>query len=263
MSRFRDGSAGDVNYGTIGRVYSRYRQPDPRIAKHIRDALGNARTVLNVGAGAGSYEPRDLDVTPVEPSETMRAQRPPFLSPAVDAVVEHLPFPDASFDAAMGTFTVHQWSDLEAGCAELRRITRGPIVILTADPDDLHRFWLNAYLPEVLDIEQSRYPRIDDLCELLGSPVTVTSVPIPLDCTDGFTEAYFGRPERFLEQEARKANSAWGFVPDPAIERFLSHLGDDLTSGAWDREYGHLRTTSEYHGSLRLIVRAGLSPTNV
>ena len=203
MGRRIDGSAGDVDYGTIGRDYARYRQPDPRIARAIREALGDVRTVLNVGAGAGSYEPFDLEVTAVEPSATMRAQRPPQLAPAIDAVAEDLPFPDASFDAAMATSTVHQWSNLAAGIGELRRVTRGPIVIMHSDPDALRGYWLNDYLPEALDVEARRFPALAHLVELLGSGTVVRSVPIPRDCTDGFAEAYFGRPERFLEPEVR------------------------------------------------------------
>jgi len=148
--RHQDGSAGDANYGAIGTGYARFRQPDPRIAAFIHQALGTAETVLNVGAGAGSYEPTDRSVTAVEPSASMRAQRPPHLPAAIDAAAERLPFPDRSFDAAMATFTIHQWADLGKGLAELRRVTRGPIALLTCDPALLDRFWLNAYAPEVI-----------------------------------------------------------------------------------------------------------------
>ena len=143
--RSDDGSAGDADYGQVGGSYSQYRRPDPRLAARIEEALGDAGTIVNVGAGAGSYEPLDRDVTPVEPSASMRVQRPPYLAPAVDATAENLPFADGSFDAAMTTFSVHQWSDLRAGLCEMRRVTRGPIVILTCDPDLLRRFWLNLW----------------------------------------------------------------------------------------------------------------------
>lgn len=145
QDRFADGSAGDANYGRIGGSYSVYRQPDSRIAARIDAALGDARTVLNVGAGAGSYEPADREVTPVEPSVSMRMQRPPSLPEAIDAVAERLPFADRSFDAAMTTFSIHQWGDLSAGLRELRRVTVGPIVIMTCDPNRLNRFWLTNY----------------------------------------------------------------------------------------------------------------------
>jgi ubiquinone/menaquinone biosynthesis C-methylase UbiE len=139
-ARQSDGSAGDANYGTVGKRYSDYRQPKRRIATFINEALGDARSVLNVGAGAGSYEPTDRTVTAVEPSASMRAQRPAHLSVAIDAVAESLPFPDKHFDAAMGTFTIHQWPDLKAGLGEMRRVTRGPVAILTCDPDEVQAF---------------------------------------------------------------------------------------------------------------------------
>ena len=148
--RQTDGSAGDANYGVIGRTYTDYRQPEPRIAQMIERALGPARSILNVGAGAGSYEPIGRAVTAVEPSASMRAQRPRHLALAIDAVAEHLPFADGQFDAAMATFTVHQWSDLERGLAGMRRVTRGPVVILTCDPALVQAFWLNDYAPDVL-----------------------------------------------------------------------------------------------------------------
>jgi SAM-dependent methyltransferase len=179
-TRTGDGSTGDADYGSIGQSFTRYRQPDQRIAARISQALGQARTVLNVGAGAGSYEPADRLVTPVEPSASMRAQRPPGLAAAVDATAEELPFPDGAFDAAMTTFSVHQWSDLRAGLREMRRVTRGPVLILTGDPQRLRRFWLNDYAPEVIDTKARRYPAVDVLADGLGGPVSATVVPVPL-----------------------------------------------------------------------------------
>jgi SAM-dependent methyltransferase len=255
--RSADGSAGDVDYGAIGGTYARYRRPDPRIAARLHAALGDARTVLNVGAGAGSYEPTDRVVTAVEPSATMRAQRPPHLAPAVDAVAERLPFPDRSFDAAMASFTVHQWRDLAAGLAELRRVTRGPIVVLAPDPARLHAFWVADYLVEALDVERRRYPTMARLAEGLGPGTRVEPVPIPRDCTDGFLEAYYGRPERLLEPGVQGAMSSWTLVGPDAVARSARHLRADLASGAWDRRHGHLREQPEYDGSLRLVVRPG------
>ncbi|MFA6154682.1 class I SAM-dependent methyltransferase [Mesorhizobium sp.] len=256
-SRHRDGSAGDANYGAIGTNYTNYRQPEPRIAALIVRALGDARTVLNVGAGAGSYEPIGRMVTAVEPSASMRAQRPEHLSRAIDAVAGALPFGDKSFDAAMATFTVHQWPDLGQGLAEMRRVTRGPVIVLSCDPDQLNRFWLDDYAPEIIAVEASRYPRIDAIVEALGGEAQVLSVPIPLDCTDGFGEAYYGRPERLLDPGARLANSAWSFVDASVGERFVADLTRDLDSGEWDRRHGHLRTQPEFDGSLKLVVGRG------
>lgn len=186
--RHGDGSAGDANYGAIGRHYSEFRRPDPHIAALIETALGDARTVLNVGAGAGSYEPRGRLVTAVEPSQSMRDQRPAHLPAAIDATAEHLPFGDRSFDAAMSTFSVHQWQDLAAGLREMRRVTKGPVVIMTCEPSELQSWWLDAYCPEVLAVEATRYPPVKDIAQMLGARSEILPVPIPLACTDGSTK---------------------------------------------------------------------------
>lgn len=255
--RYDDGSAGDADYGRIGAGYADHRRPDPRIAAMIREALGDVTTVLNVGAGAGSYEPTDLLVTAVEPSASMRAQRPAHLPEAVDAVAERLPFGDDSFDAAMTTFSVHQWADLEAGAGELRRVTRGAIVILTCDPALLDRLWIADYAPEVIATEARRYPSLDQLGRLLG-PIEVRPVPIPLDCVDGFTEAYYGRPEMLLDPRARSSCSAWSLVDEKTVAGYVDRLRADLVSGVWDRRHGHLRTRPTAEGSLVLVIaRAG------
>ncbi|HEY1639648.1 MAG TPA: class I SAM-dependent methyltransferase [Streptosporangiaceae bacterium] len=253
-NRSGDGSAGDADYAAIGRAYARYRRPDPRIAARISQALGAARTVLNVGAGAGSYEPADRQVIPVEPSATMRAQRPAGLPAAVAATAESLPFPDGAFEAAMTTFSVHQWADLRAGLRELRRVTSGPVVILTCDPQLLHRFWLTGYAPEVIETEARRYPPIQTLISMLGGRVASTAVPVPLDCTDGFSEAYYGRPEALLDPDARLSNSAWSFVSAQVHDRFTRDLSRDLADGNWDRRHGHLRTQPALNGSLTLVI---------
>jgi hypothetical protein len=254
VERRTDGSAGDADYGHIGLDYSKYRQPDTAIAALITEALDGARSVVNLGAGASSYEPMDRPVTPVEPSATMRGQRPAHLPNAVNAHAEDLPFADKAFDAALATLTVHQWSDLTAGLGEARRVTRGPIVVLSCDPTELSKFWLNDYAPEVLATEALRYPPIDRLTALLGARSTVTGVPIPLNCSDGFGEAYYGRPEALLDPGARKANSAWSFVATDVHARFEQSLGADLASGAWDGRHGHLRRQPTFDGSLKLVV---------
>lgn len=252
--RSADGSAGDADYTEIGAEYARYRRPDPRIGATVLDALDGARTVVNVGAGAGSYEPFFARVTAVEPSATMRAQRSSGLPDAVDAVAENLPFADDTFEAALATFTVHQWHDLRAGLAELRRVTIGPVVVLTCDPVALARFWLARYAPEVIATEARRYPDPARIADALGGTVRIDAVPIPLDCTDGFGEAYYGRPEALLDVAARRANSAWSLV-DPGVHaRFERHLRHDLESGEWDAEYGGLREQPVFDGSLRLVV---------
>jgi SAM-dependent methyltransferase len=253
-ARAPDGSAGDADYGTIGTGYAAYRQPEPAIAAHIGAALGAAKTVLNVGAGAGSYEPAEREVTAVEPSASMRAQRPAHLPAALDAVAERLPFPDRHFEASMATFTVHQWTDLEAGLKEMRRVTRGPVVILSCDPDLVQRFWLNDYAPEVLAAETRRYPALGRMGKALGGRISIRPVPIPLLCKDGFGEAYYGRPERLLEDGARLANSAWSFVDGATADGYVAHLRRDLGDGTWDARCGHLRRQPEFDGSLRMIL---------
>jgi hypothetical protein len=252
--RKADGSAGDADYASIGAVYTNYRIADPRIAAFVHAALGDARTVLNIGAGTGSYEPADRDVTAVEPSATMRARRPAHLPAAIDACAERLPFPDRSFDAAMGTFTVHQWTDLAAGLAEVRRVTRGPVAFLTCDPVLLRTCWLYEYSPEVIEAEASRYPPVAVLADGLGGGTTVTRVPIPLDCSDGFNDAYYGRPEMLLDPAARLACSAWSFVEPQAVGRFEAHLARDLADGTWDARHGRLRRQEWLEGSLVLVV---------
>lgn len=219
----------------------------------IAEALGGARTVLNVGAGTGSYESVAHTITAVEPSLAMRAQRPAELATAIDAVAEGLPFAEGQFDAAMTLFSVHQWSDAEAGLREMRRVTRGPVAILTCDPARVRDFWLYEYAPDVLDTEARRYPPLDQLTAALGGSTTIQSVPIPLDCTDGFNEAYYGRPEMLLDPAARQACSAWSFVDDRARQDFDTSLRRALGSGAWDEAFGHLRGRPSYNGSLVLL----------
>lgn len=187
-------AGGDFDYEANGQGYALQRRPDPRIAAFVHEALGPARSVLNVGAGAGSYEPLDRLVLAVEPSAAMRAQRPPHLAPAIRAVAEDLPFDDLSVDAAMALVTVHQWADLARGLSEMRRVARGPVVVLTFDGDALDRFWLADYVPELVAVERRRYPPIERIGALIGKRSVVRPVPIPVDCRDGFTEAFYARP---------------------------------------------------------------------
>jgi SAM-dependent methyltransferase len=252
--RTSDGSAGDADYSRIGEGYARIRQPDPRIAAQILDAIGDARTVLNVGAGAGSYEPVDREVTAVEPSASMRAQRPVHLSRAIDATADNLPFADGSFDASMASVTVHQWPDLVRGLGEMRRVTRGPVVILTFDPVSPQRWWLMDYAPELIEIEGRRMPPIEQIESALGGTTEVRTVMIPHDSIDGFGQAFFARPERLLEPEVRRAMSAWSFVPEDVVARFERELRSDLESGEWDARYGEFRNLAEFDAGLRIVI---------
>src|SRR5262249_27388707 len=225
------GAPGDVDYERHGNGYALQRRTDPRIAACIHKALGSARTVLTVGAGAGSYEPEDRLVLAVEPSQAMRAQRPRHLPRAIAAVAESLPFRDGSVDAGMAIVTVHQWSDMPRGLVELRRVSRGPVMVVTFDGDALDRFWLAAYAPERIAAERRRYPAIEDIRRLIGGRSEVHPIPVPIDCIDGFTEAYYARPERFLDPMVRRSQSAWTFVAAAAADRAVAGLRADLESG--------------------------------
>ncbi|MEP7023968.1 MAG: methyltransferase domain-containing protein [Actinomycetota bacterium] len=246
--------AGDWDYDRHGPGYTVYRRPEPRIAAMVLDALGPARTIVNVGAGAGSYEPEDRYVIAVEPSAIMRSQRPAQLAPAIDAVAEHIPLDDGAVDAAMAMVTIHQWPDGQRGLREMRRVARGPVVVLTFDGDALNRFWLAEYSPELVAAERRRMPSIASIRAALGGSSEVRVVPVPADCADGFTEAYYARPEIFLDPAARAAQSAWGFISPSEQEEAVSRLRADLQSGAWDARFGHLRSTAAFEGSLRLVI---------
>ncbi len=249
--------AGDVDYAAHGQGYARQRRTDPRLAAWVHAQLGDARTIINVGAGAGSYEPTDRHVLAIEPSAAMRAQRPAHLTPAVDAVAGKLPVDDQSFDAAMALVTVHQWPDAAQGLRELRRVTRGTIVVLTFDGDALDRYWLADYASEMLAVERRRYPPIAALADALGAPgraCEVHPLRIPIDCVDGFSEAFYARPEAFLDPAVRRSQSAWSFVPEDVQARIVERLGAELASGEWDRKHGEWRTRPFFEGSLRGIV---------
>lgn len=236
-------------YDTIGIDYANLRRPDPRIAAMIVDVLGPAASVLNVGAGAGSYEPADRRVTAVEPSLEMIRQRPANAAPAVQASAEALPFPDASFDAVMAVLTVHHWSDKPAGMAEMRRVSRGPVVLLTFDP--AHRPWLTDYLPQLAELDEAQMPAMADYANWLG-PVTVSPVPIPHDCIDGFLYAWWRRPEAYLDPRIRAGSSSFWALGD--VDDALERVRADLASGEWDRRYPGLREQESYDAGYRLVV---------
>lgn len=248
-------TAGDVDYDRHGQNYSFQRRTDPRIAQWIHRALGDARTVLNVGAGAGSYEPEDRYVLAVEPSEAMRIQRPKRLAPAIQGIAEQLPLDDQSVDASMALLTVHQWRDIDQGLKELRRVTRGPIVVLTFDGDAMDRYWLARYIPELIAVERGRFPTLERISSGLGGVTEILGVPVPIDCVDGFAEAFYARPESFLDAVVRRSQSAWSFISEGDRQRFVRKLADDLKTGFWDQTFGAWRTMPTFDGSLRLLVR--------
>jgi SAM-dependent methyltransferase len=243
------------NYDQDRINYSHYRRTDARVAAYVHRALGESKTVLNVGAGGGSYEPEDRYVVSVEPSSVMRAQRAANNKvPAIIGKADALPFDDNAFDASMAIATIHHWPEIDKGLKEMRRVTKGPVVIMTFDPDSLDEFWNAQYFPEVVAAEKQRYPKIAQIVECLGGNCEIVKVPVPLDCIDGFQEAFYGRPEAFLQKEVRQAQSAWGFVSEEVEARCVQALADDLASGEWDRKYGHYRTTKEWVGTIRLVI---------
>jgi len=242
-----------VDYERHGRAYARHRRPDPRIAARMHAALGDARTVLNVGAGAGSYEPGDRWVLAVEPSAAMRAQRPVGAAPALDARAEALPFDDDAFDAAMACVTIHHWQPPQAGLAELRRVARGPVVVFTFELDALPA-WQQQHLHEGLVVERPRFPAIADVAAALGGRTRVERIPTPGDCEDGFFEAFWRRPEALLDPSIRASQSMWTLLEPGVEERIVAGLGEALSSGEWDAEHGHLRDLDSYDGALRLVI---------
>jgi len=242
-----------VDYEEHGRTYAQHRRADPRIAARIHAALGDARTVLNVGAGAGSYEPDDRWVLAVEPSATMRAQRPPGSAPAIDARAEALPLDDDAVDAAMACITIHHWEPPEAGLRELRRVARGPVVVFTFDLRELPE-WQRDHLAEGLEIERPRFPGIDAVAAALGGRTRIERIATPADCSDGFFEAFWNRPEALLDPAIRSAQSLWALVGPDVESRTVARLRADLESGAWDRAHGHLRGQRAFDGSLRLVI---------
>ena len=237
-------------YDTIGLGYRDLRRPDPRIAEAILRGLGPASTVVNVGAGAGSYEPSDRPVVAVEPSMTMIRQRPRNTAPAVQATGTDLPFRDAAFGASLAILTIHHWSDKRQGLQELGRTGRGRVVILTWDPS-APGFWLTDYFPEILEIDRRIFPSIGDLRRDLGS-ITVSEVRVPHDCTDGFLGAYWRRPAAYLQARVRSAISTFSKLTD--LDQGLERLRHDLSSGNWHRRYGHILSESALDLGYRLIV---------
>ena len=243
-----------TTYDRTGIGYAQVRRADPRIAAFVERGLGDARTVLNVGAGTGSYEPAERRVTAVEPSARMISQRGADAAPVVQASAEDLPFDDDSFDAAMAMITVHHWADLEAGLAEMARVARDRVVVLTFDPGPLADFWLVDYFPRAFEIHSDFMPPLERIAAALGG-ARVETVPIPRQCTDGFFFALWDRPELQLDPEVRRASTVWHEMEPEQIARGLAALHADLESGRWDERYGHLREeTEELELGLRLLV---------
>ena len=245
-----------ARYDRIGRTYTATRGTDPRIAARIWEALGHARAVVNVGAGTGSYEPPDREVTAVEPSAVMIAQRPPDAAPAVQASDEALPFADASFDAAMAIITLHHWSDWRAGCAELRRVARDRVVVLSWDPARVESMWIGPeYFPQYMQEDVDGFPSLADQAAALGAEAEV--VPVPWDCRDGFFGAFWRRPEAYLDPAVRAGISTLAKRSEAELAEGLARLRADLDSGAWARRHADLLERDELDLGYRLLVGPG------
>ena len=244
-------------YDAIGRSYSTRRRSDPRVAARIHALVGSDDTVLNVGAGTGSYEPLHGGVIAVEPSAVMIRQRSPSAAPAVQAVAEALPFRDRAFDVVLAILTIHHWSDQKRGLEECARVARDRIVLLTWDPG-AEGFWLvRNYFPEILATDRKIFPSMQSISAVLG-PVAVYPVPIPGDCVDGFLGAYWQRPEAYLDPAVRAGISSFSILG--SIEPNLQRLESDLTSGKWEQRNARLRDCSELDVGYRLIVAQRRQP---
>jgi SAM-dependent methyltransferase len=237
VTRRADGSPEDAGRTPTGTDGARWRRPEPAFVRAVTASLGDARSVLRVDADADavSYAPHDRDVTTHEPP------------------TETLPFPDDTFDAAMTAFTIPRWEDLERGLAEMRRVTRGPVVVLTRDPARIQDSWLAEYAPEVTSADARRHPSLARIADALGGDVTTTRVPIPFTCVDGFSEAYYGRPERLLDPAVRRADDAWRLVDELGAARSVAALRGALESGTWDDRHGALRVRPSHDGSVTLV----------
>jgi SAM-dependent methyltransferase len=237
----------------MGVGYGAVRRPEPRIATQIEVALGDATSVINVGAGTGSYEPSGRDVTAVEPSQTMIEQRPPGSAPVVQGVAEALPFEDDSFDAAMAIITVHHWTDVRAGLEEMARVARQRVVVLTFDPMAIEDLWIvRDYFPRAFEYHVEVMPPVDTVVSVLpGAEVEV--VPTPNGCADGFFIALWDRPELHLDPSIRRASSSLHRMPQDEIDEGVEKLRADLASGHWDKRNGHLRAKPELDIGLRLV----------
>ena len=240
-----------ANYEIVGKDYSELRQPDPRITQIISSHLNDMESIVNIGAGSGSYEPEGKIIAAVEPSETMIRQRIEKPGTYVyQASAENLPFDSNSYDAALAVLTIHHWDSWEKGLSEAYRVAIEKVVLLTwfGMPQG---FWLFDYLPELESVDEVLFPSIGQISSVIGE-VDVVPVPIPKDCTDGFLCAYWARPEMYLDAKVRSAISTFSRISD--ISEGLHKLASDLESGSWHKKYGHFLDLNEYDLGYRLVV---------
>jgi SAM-dependent methyltransferase len=246
-------TAAEQPYDRWGARYSTTRHSDPSIARRVVQALGAARTVLNVGAGTGSYEPRDRRLVAVEPSAVMLAQRAVEAAPAIRAVAERLPFRTGAFDAAMAIFTIHHWSDVRQGLIEMRRVAKQRLIILTWEQTVNEKWWLpQQYFPGIRDIDRRRAVPLDLIADTLGA-VNVLPVPVPHDCIDGFDLAFWRRPHAYLDPDVLASMSNFAALEEEQRALGMQRLSRDLADGTWDASFGHLLGLTEVDLGLRLV----------
>jgi SAM-dependent methyltransferase len=249
-----DTTTAPARYDRIGAVYARHRRPDPRVADQIAASLADAVTILNVGAGTGSYEPVGREVVAVEPSGVMMAQRPAGSAPVVQARAERLPFGDQRFDAAMALLTIHHWADPVAGLTEMGRVA-GRVVVFTFDPEVHASMWLfEDYVPEAVAPSSTVSMPPEEVAAILGAQ-RIEPVPVPADCSDGFNWAYWRRPWAYLDPEVRACISGLALLDDDLVAGRMERLGRDLADGTWMRRHGRLLDRETVDGGLRLVVR--------
>ncbi|HET9075659.1 MAG TPA: class I SAM-dependent methyltransferase [Acidimicrobiales bacterium] len=241
-------------YDAISTSYADTRRADPRIGEQICRALGGAASVVNIGAGTGNYEPTGRRVTAIEPSRRMIAGRPRGSPPVVQAAAEHLPLPSGAFDAAMAVLTVHHWTDWRHGLSEMRRVAARQVILLF-EPGMIDRFWAmsDGYWPEAFELPSEREAigtsQVASVLDVVGAE----TVPIPIDCTDGFGAAFWGRPEAYLDPRIQQGMSWLAQLPAPVRACGAARLEADLRSGEWDRRHGHLRHLDQLDVGYRLI----------
>ncbi len=246
-------------YDELGRTYSATRTEDPRVAAQIWAALGAGRSLVNVGAGTGSYEPTDRVVVALEPSLEMIGQRDQRTPRVVQGRAEQLPFPDSSFDAALAVLTVHHWTDRQAGLTELRRVAKRQVVLFF-EPLEVHQFWALDYFEEARELPSERNAPSEELLRALLSVREVQTVLVPRDCIDGFGAAFWARPEAYTDPAVQAGMSWMALLPAPVRERGTAHLRSDLASGAWDEKHGYLRSMDNYDAGYRLAIAEAPAP---
>ncbi|HEX5309249.1 MAG TPA: methyltransferase domain-containing protein [Solirubrobacteraceae bacterium] len=244
-----------ATFQEIGIDYTVTRRADPRIAEQIHAALGDARSVVNVGAGAGAYEPGDREVLPIEPSAQMIAQRSPELALAIEGHAECLPLPSDCVDAAMACMTLHHWADWRIGVQELRRVARERVVIFTYDRSYAERFWLlRDYLPRLARLDCARFPSLEEQSAALDEHVRVEQVPIPHDCDDGFLGAYWRRPRAYLDESVRTGISTFHLPGAGQMLNGLDNLAEDIEDGSWHERYWKLLEHQHVDLGYRLLI---------